>query len=351
MEDSIIDVYESDQGNFIRKPVRVNPSLPKPTYSQNWPAYDAAKTNENIFFKKLLQELLILAVEEKPPVVGRKPFDTKDKIFAMCMKSYYKADLRKCQSILKELKTLHYIEKVPCFKSIDNFFNEKELSPLLDDLILITALPLASLEETGAIDATGFSTSRFDRWFDYKWGKMTGKERVWRKAHACVGCKTNIFLSVEVTEKNVADVTMFEKVVGNKPKLFEMSSFVADKAYLARRVLEFVHNLNVVPFIPFKSNTRSLSRGVGIWHKMFYEFKDRNEEFMRKYHQRSNVETCFHMLKQRFGDSLKTKSFEANVNEIKIKVLCHNLTVLIQEVYESEIKIDFEACVKIAHPV
>ena len=77
-------------------------------------------------------------------------------------------------------------------------------------------------------------------------------------------------------------------------------------------------------------------------------FKNNEEKFMKIYHSRSNVESSFHMLKQRFGDHLLTKTFTANINEIKTKILCCNLTILIQEAFESNIFVDFESCVKIA---
>ena len=316
-------------------------------YSQKWSEYDKAKTNENIFFKKLLQELLFITIDEvQIPKRGRKPYSIIDKIFCMCIKIYHKSDLRKTTSILKELKQLHYLERAPSFKTLDNFFNEKDLNNILDELILISALPLANLEDTGAIDSTGFSTSRFDRWVNYKWGKHEGKERVWRKAHASVGCKTNVFFSVEVTEKNVGDAPLFEKVVGNKPLLFDLENFVADKAYSSRKILQFLHSMKIVPYIPFKKNTTIKSKGHHIWHKMFWHFKNHNDEFMEKYHKRSNIETSFHMLKSRFGDSVKTKSLVANSNEIKVKILCHNICVLIQEAFENNIFCDFEDCVK-----
>jgi len=80
---------------------------------------------------------------------------------------------------------------------------------------------------------------------------------------------------------------------------------------------------------------------------MWLEFTYREAEFMRHYHKRSNVETCFAMVKQRFGKHLMTRKFEAQVNEIKTKVLCHNVCVLIQEMYELGIEIDFEEGLKV----
>ena len=322
-----------------------SPSVKK-KYTQNWPAYDKAKTNQDILFKSLLQELLFLAIEEDKPRRGRKAYSTRNRIFCMAVKVFYRSDLRKCQSMLKEFKRLNYIQKVPCFKSIDNFFNDERLSKILDDLIFITALPLASLETTGAIDSTGFALRRFEQWSTYKWGKHTGKERLWRKAHAILGCTTNIFLGVTMTKKNVADCKMFEDVVGNKPKYFAMDNFVADKAYSSRAIVEFIHNLGLQPYIPFRSNTSGKARGSMLWAQLFLKFLNEKEEYMRKYHKRSNVETGFHMLKTRFGDHLMTKTFTANTNEVKIKFLCHNICVLIQEIFERDVDVDFFACVK-----
>lgn len=333
-------------------PIDVNFREVKPTYSQDWEAYDKAKTNEDIFFKKLLEELLLLAVEEpERQKTGRKGFTFKEKLFCMAIKIFYRSDLRKATAILKELQNLRYIDRVPCFKSIDNFFNDKRLSAVLDSLILISALPLAELETTGAIDSTGFSTSRFHRWFDHKYGKEENKKRIWRKAHACIGTKTNIFLSVKVTESNVNDVSMFQEVLGNKVTYFNMKEFTADKAYLTREVMQFLHNLGMMPYIPFKNNSIGLPKGFRIWRIMFDEFKNHPERYMRKYHQRSNIETGFHMIKTNYGDNLMTKSFIGNENEIKVKFLCHNLCCLIQEAFENNIDINFETCVKTAASV
>lgn len=47
------------------------------------------------------------------------------------------------------------------------------------------------------------------------------------------------------------------------------------------------------------------------------------------------------------GNHLRTKSFIGNTNEIKVKVLCHNIRVLIQEMFALGIDIKFSAQRKI----
>ena len=67
---------------------------------------------------------------------------------------------------------------------------------------------------------------------------------------------------------------------------------------------------------------------------MYHYFNFRKQEFLQHYHKRSNVESTFSMMKRKFGDSLRSKTDVAMVNETLCKVLSHNLVVLIHEMYE-----------------
>ncbi len=49
------------------------------------------------------------------------------------------------------------------------------------------------------------------------------------------------------------------------------------------------------------------------------------------------------MIKRKFGDFLRSKTDTAMVNEALAKVLCHNLVVLIHELYELGVAPTFEA--------
>lgn len=320
------------------------PKEPKPSYPQDWAAYDKAKTNEDGLFKELLIELSLIAQEERLPKPGRTGHLTWEKILSMCLKEYYKSDLRKTQSILKSLQQAQKIPRVPGYRSIDRFYNDKDLTPLLEKLILISALPLANVEITGAVDSTGFSVRKYKSWNEAKWHVKNGtKERVWVKLHAWCGTKTNIFVSAKITPSDVGDAPMLKEVIGNNTLYFQMKQFVADKAYSSREILSFIEDMNMNPYIPFKKNANGKAKGFFIWKKMYNLFKTKNDEYMTIYHQRSNVETCFHMLKTRFGDRLLTKNLTANQNEILARILCHNLCVLIQETFERDLQTDFKA--------
>ena len=40
------------------------------------------------------------------------------------------------------------------------------------------------------------------------------------------------------------------------------------------------------------------------------------------------------MIKRKFGDALRSKKVESQTNEVLCKVLAHNLSVLVHEMYE-----------------
>jgi transposase len=115
-------------------------------------------------------------------------------------------------------------------------------------------------------------------------------------------------------------------------KNFQMSEVSADKGYAGRENLDVIETVGATPFIEFHSTHRGI--GGGTWTKMYHYFQFRRTEFFQHYHKRSNVESTFSMMKRKFGDGLRSKTDVAMVNETLCKVLCHNLVVLIHEMYE-----------------
>jgi hypothetical protein len=78
---------------------------------------------------------------------------------------------------------------------------------------------------------------------------------------------------------------------------------------------------------------------------MLSMFLHERGRFMAHYNKRNNVETVFSMIKANFGDYVRGRNERAQVNEALAKVLCHNLCVLIQAVYELGIEPKFDAVV------
>ena len=119
-----------------------------------------------------------------------------------------------------------------------------------------------------------------------------------------------------------------------------MREISADKGYISADNLQTIVDHGATPYIPFKTNVTG-KRGSELWKKLFHYYSFKRDEFLAHYHKRSNVETVFSMIKARFGERLRSKTETAQINEALTKVLCHNLIVVIQSMYELNVTPEF----------
>jgi transposase len=96
--------------------------------------------------------------------------------------------------------------------------------------------------------------------------------------------------------------------------------------------------MGIKAMIPFKKNSTAVSKNAersAVWSRLFHFFSLHKDEFLAAYHTRSNVESTFSAMTRKFGDTIRSKSPVAQINEALMKVLCHNLVCLIHEMHES----------------
>ena len=216
--------------------------------------------------------------------------------------------------------------------------DDPALTPLLKSLIIESSKPLAAVETDFAIDSSGFSTSRFTRWFDIKYGK-TMEEREWVKVHVACGVKTNVVTAVEILGKTAGDSPQLAPLVRRTAETFTMREVSADKAYSGAANLEAIEGVGAVPYVAFKENATGAVGGV--FAKAFHYYRFKRDEFLAHYHKRSNVESTFSMMKAKFGDAIRSRTDVAMKNEALCKILCHNICCLIQSIYELGITATF----------
>lgn len=313
-------------------------------YTQQWKEYNEAQTKEKLMFYKLLDELLNV-VPTRTYTFGRPRKSLRDMIFCCMIKTYLNTSARRTMSDLELAKRAGYIKEVPHFNTLLNYFDDSGMKMVIDYLITVSALPLKQVEEKFAVDSTGFGTQRFDRWLDIK-HRLKSPLGKYKKAHVLCGIKTNIITALQITGGNVNDSTMFHTLMTQTAEHFDMKEVSADKAYSSRANLDLANKLGAMPYIPFKKNVTGKSRGSPTWAKMYKMFAEKYLEFAEHYHKRSNVETCFAMIKRKFGDSCRAKSDRTQNNEIRCKILCHNLVVLIHEIFELKLEVDFKDVTK-----
>ena len=93
-------------------------------------------------------------------------------------------------------------------------------------------------------------------------------------------------------------------------------------------------------FFPFKINSTPSRKGM-VWKKLYHYFALHNDEFLEKYHTRSNAEATVFMIMSMFGDCVRSKKWTAQVNEVLCKIISHNICCVIMEMFCLGIKPEF----------
>jgi hypothetical protein len=227
-----------DGSTTVTQTVTITETLTKPTYLQDWLAYNAAQTHEKEKFQALLYNLC-QGLDELPPSKGHPRLSLSDAVFSACFKVYSTMSARQFMSDLRDAQVKGYLHTVPHFNSILNYLDNPILTPILRALITESSLPLKVVEADFAVDSSGFTTSRFIRWVDHKYG-VVRQQHAWVKVHLMCGVKTNVVTAVEIREKDASDTKLLPDLVHTTTAHFDMRDVSADKGYSS------VNNTNVI---------------------------------------------------------------------------------------------------------
>ena len=326
VEYAITHRVEDDGTETVTEAVRV-------TYTQDWTAYNAAQSEEGERVRVMLSDLCGL-IPQPEQRMGRPRLPLDEMVFASVMKVYSGFSSRRFTSELRAAERAGLISRVPHFNSVNNYLSDETMTPILRELIGITALPMQGIEHDFAVDSSGFATSGFVRWYAKQHQRVLDNKE-WVKAHIAVGVQTHIVTAIEVSDWTSNDNPYLPALVADTASVFDVREVSADKQYLGHKNLAAIEAVGAKPFIPFRTNS-VVRKGqeTTAWWRMYHYFAYRREEFLAHYHKRSNVESAFAMIKAKFGSAVRSKSRTGQVNEVLAKVLLHNLCVLIQAIHE-----------------
>lgn len=311
--------------------------------NRDWTSINQSMEHQGLLFRRLLADLVTYIDRPDNSGKGRNGKDFRDMIFAICLKEYLDRSYRDVKQELEMAKRDGYISETCSFSTYSNYKKSESVRSALKELITFSATPLEGVEDIYAVDATGFSDSRFGRWQEYKHGSRSGDEhRLWKKLHICCGTKTNIVTAATVSKGTSHDNNEFDELVETTAEYFTGEKIVADKAYMARDNYDKVKDLGMRAFIPFQSQATGKARGSFEWSRIYHIFHNKEGRFKNVYHKRSNVESTFNSIKQRFGKGLNCRDKKALETELLAKVLCYNICTVIRAIFKLEVRPNFD---------
>src|SRR5215218_10753898 len=216
--------------------------------TQNWTAYNAAQSEEKTRFVALLADLCN-TVPQPEQGMGRPRLPLSDMLFAAAYKVYVGFSARRFTCDLKDAHLRGLVGNAAHFNSVNRYMANPELTEALKHLVTLSSLPLKAAESDFAVDSSGFSTSRFVRWYNKKYGREVDN-RMWVKVHLMCGVNTKIVSSVEVSVSSVEvsgwtihDTNYFILLIETTAEHFQLGDVTADKAYLSRKNFKAVEQL------------------------------------------------------------------------------------------------------------
>ena len=186
------------------------------------------------------------------------------------------------------------------------------------------------------LDSSGIRTDKKSSWFCLRIKKVIRK-RDCNKLHLAVCSDLHLILNWRITAWKRNDSPFFIKLL--KPFKI-LGRILADKGYLSRKNFQFCMDRGGCAFIPFKKGKKKPStaspKSHPAWKFAFNLWSKFNEFYMNIYHQRSNIESVFSVIKKRFGDKVLCRTFPMRAREISLRLIAYNLKILICYEYANE---------------
>lgn len=257
-----------------------------------------------------------------------------DLFFCLLMRVYYynlsarRLDYELCVALREGL-----ITRVPSPNTVLYHLRHEWLTPLLREVIGITALPFRHWERRFAVDSTKLFTVIYLRGGDGE-VVMRGDRPLykWIKLHIVCGLSSLSVFAVRATRWTEPDVRYLRPLLEDAIRAgFVISTVAADRGYVSKENHQYLHDIGAEAYITFKRNNRKSKNGSDpVWDASLERFRTMKELELTSYHERTLIEAVNWMIKSRFGRSVRGITETAQFNEALLKAVCHNLTRLNQ---------------------
>jgi len=141
-----------------------------------------------------------------------------------------------------------------------------------------------------------------------------------------VDVKSLLILSFKVTPPFKSDSRQVEYLLSF---INELGRLCADKAYLSRKTCNLIAQHGGEPYISINRNVvRIRAQGSKAWREMLVMYRRSEKLYKKRYHRRSLAETAISTVKRRFSHTLYSKKRRGQKNELRLKVITYNLSII-----------------------
>jgi len=159
------------------------------------------------------------------------------------------------------------------------------------------------------------------------------------KLHAAIEMNWRAIVSFHFTQAHVHEINHLEPLLES---LWGIGNVLADSGYLSRENCRLIYSKGGTPYIRPKKNTTGkgwCGKRHFYWDpftEMVEQYQKNTKEWMKIYHQRSNIEAVFSALKRKLGGYVSSIKRNIQHVEIALKIIVYNLMILARKIVEEE---------------
>jgi len=262
--------------------------------------------------------------------IGRPKKDIHDLIKSLCVMAYNGMSYRRANSDFNDLFEKKLINHIPTRSTLNRLICSEDTNNIISRLIQMSALLFIDSEDTLICDSTWLSHHMYGGGYKIVYDKEHAPLDKCTKLH--IGClKNSKVIACAITTKGTShDSPIFKKLVMHTVRNgFFIKNLLADAGYSSKDNYSFCNNLNIKNiFIDFQKRVKFRSQGKTAWMRQMKIFKEDQELWHEKYRFRVVVEGIFSCIKKKHINYLRSRKSESRENELMLKALVYNLTVI-----------------------
>lgn len=266
---------------------------------------------------------------------------TQHQLFALLiLKQFFKKDYRGLMGIIEDssdIKKILKLREIPHFTTLQKASRRLLSSDKVQKLLkktLKAAQAVDILTKTSALsamDSTGMETGHTSNYFVkrkqrelHKEGYQTTTYKRFPKLALNCDCTSHIISGLLTSRGPSVDVTHFKQLLKQSHANHPIKTITADAGYDSESNHTYAREvLGVHSIINPKVGRPTKKLPTGTYRREMVVSFDK-----KIYGQRWQSETVMSMLKRNLGEELLSKSFWAQCREMSLKVLTHNITIL-----------------------